>query len=164
MYTEKTEATQCSNWLQTSLHRLWPEKLKKKTKKNSAGLGRMSSTTCKASENVYEKDELTSQKLSLLQWVVHKNCFSDLCNRTHSNDRALAWRKNENRSLRKFSSWRTCLLTLTGKKRRQCELPMTTDFDAPLRTQTIITDKVYFSFCFSTLGLSLTALAEAMAT
>ena len=29
-------------------------------------------------------------------------------------------------------------LTLTGKKRRQCELPMTTDFDAPLRTQTII--------------------------
>ena len=31
-----------------------------------------------------------------------------------------------------------------NKKRRQCELPMTTDFDAPLRTQTIITDKVYF--------------------
>ena len=29
------------------------------------------------------------------------------------------------------------------KRRRQCELPMTTDFDAPLRTQTIITDKVY---------------------
>ena len=33
---------------------------------------------------------------------------------------------------------------LSGKKRRQCELPMTTDFDAPLRTQTIITDKVYY--------------------
>ena len=33
MYTEKTEATQCSNWLQCSLHRLWPEKLKKKKKK-----------------------------------------------------------------------------------------------------------------------------------
>ena len=31
-----------------------------------------------------------------------------------------------------------------NKKRRQCELPMTTDFDAPLRTQTIITDKVYY--------------------
>ena len=31
------------------------------------------------------------------------------------------------------------------KKRRQCELPVTTDFDAPLRTQTIITDKVYSS-------------------
>ena len=30
-----------------------------------------------------------------------------------------------------------------NKKRRQCELPMTTDFDAQLRTQTIITDKVY---------------------
>ena len=33
------------------------------------------------------------------------------------------------------------------KKRRQCELPMTTDFDAPLRTQTIITDKVYYAIC-----------------
>ena len=33
MYAEKTEATQCSNWLQCSLHRLWPEKKKKKTKK-----------------------------------------------------------------------------------------------------------------------------------
>ena len=42
----------------------------------------MSSTTCKASENVYEKDELTSQKLSLLQWVVHKNCFSGATERT----------------------------------------------------------------------------------
>ena len=31
-----------------------------------------------------------------------------------------------------------------NKKRRQCELPMTTDFDAPLRTQTIITEKVYW--------------------
>ena len=30
-----------------------------------------------------------------------------------------------------------------NKKRRQCELPMTTDFDAPLRTQTITTDKIY---------------------
>ena len=66
------------------------------------------------------------------------------CNRTHSNDRALAWRKNKNRSLRNSSTelTKSCLLTLTGKKRRQCELPMTTDFDAPLRTQTIITDKV----------------------
>ena len=26
-----------------------------------------------------------------------------------------------------------------------CELPMTTDFDAPLRTQTKITDKIYFA-------------------
>ena len=44
-----------------------------------------------------------------------------------------------------FQLTNSCLLTLTGtgKKRRPCELPMTTNFDAPLRTQTIITDKVY---------------------
>ena len=75
----------------------------------------MSSTTCKSSENVCEKDELTSQKLNLLQciWVVHKICFSCLCNRTHSNGRVLlsvqhgvqlsveegAWWKNKNKTL-----------------------------------------------------------------
>ena len=36
---------------------------------------------------------------------------------------------------------------LLQEGRRQCELPMTTDFDAPLRTQTITTDKIWPSKC-----------------
>ena len=105
----------------------------------------MSSTTCicKASENVYEKDELTSQKLSLLQWVVHKNCFSDLCNGERT-AMIVPWHDERTRTGAFVILPADELLSANiNKKRSQCELPMTTDFDAPLRTQTIITDKVY---------------------
>ena len=69
------------------------------------------------------------------------NCFCGLCKRTHSNDRALAWRLERTRT-GAFVILPADELSSANKKRGQCELPLTTDFDAPLRTQTIITDKI----------------------
>ena len=97
----------------------------------------MSSTTCKASENVCEKDELTSQKLSLLQWVVHK-IVSAVCATEHT-AMIVPWHDERTRTAA-FVILPANELFSANKERRQYELPMTTDFDAPLRTQTIITD------------------------
>ena len=101
----------------------------------------MSSTTCKAGENVCEKDELTSQKLSLLQWVVHK-IVSAVCATEHT-AMILLWHEERTRT-GAFVILPADELFSANKKRRQCELPMTTDFDAPLQTQRIITDKIYY--------------------
>ena len=136
MYSEKTEATQCSNLLQCSLHR--PEKLKeKKTVLDSEGW---------AQQHV-KPARMSMKRMSSLRrsWVFCKELstkiVSPVCATEHT-AMIVPWHDERTRT-GAFVILPADELFSANKKRSQCELPMTTDFNTPLRTQTIITDKVY---------------------